>query len=96
MKSADQIQAGLWKGLSLVLAGALAMNGIAALLGWADFAWWHLLTLGICVLFWQPPVGEWLKAMRILGGKIAIASRRFRTYFVKGPGRSGAPFINEL
>lgn len=96
MKSEIQIQAGLWKSLCLVLAGALAVNGIAALLGWADFAWWHLPSLGICVLFWQPPVGKWLKAMKKLGGKIAIASRRLYMYFAKGSGRSGAPFVNEL
>lgn len=97
MKSEEQIQTGLWKGLSLLLAAALVMNGIAALLGWTEFAWWHLITLGICVLFWQPPVGKLVVSMKKLGGKIkAVTHRTFESYFVKGPGRSGAPIYRDI
>lgn len=97
MKSEQRIQTGLWKGLSLLIAGSLALNGIAALLGWAEFAWWHLITLGICVLLWQPPVGKLVTSMKKLGGKTMIAThRRIAMYFEKGPGRSGAPIYKDI
>lgn len=95
MKSEEQIQTGLWKGLSLLLAAALVMNGIAALLGWTEFAWWHLITLGICVLFWQPPVGKLVTTMKELGGKI-VTHPVSGSYFVKGPARSEAPVYEDI
>lgn len=38
-----------WTGLTCLVAGALAVNACQAIRGQAPFAWWHLITLTICV-----------------------------------------------
>lgn len=94
MKTENQIQRTLWGAFSVLIAGALAVNGAGALLGLGHFAWWHLPTLGISVLFWRPPVKKWLLKMRTLGGKTVA---QFQRYFAKkGPGRSGAPIVESI
>ena len=94
MKTENQIQRTLWGAFSILIAGALAVNGAAALIGLGDFAYWHLPTLGLSVLFWRPPVRKWVTAMRKLGGKTVAQFSRFLAK--KGPGRSGAPIAESI
>lgn len=94
MKTENQISRTLWGAFSILIAGALALNGAGALLGLGHFAWWHLPTLGISVLFWRPPVGKWVTTMRKLGGKTVAHFSRLLAK--KGPGRSGAPIAESI
>ena len=46
----NKIQGGFWMGFTVILAVTLAINGVMALLGKANFAWWHLGTLAISLV----------------------------------------------
>lgn len=42
---------GIWRVLAVVIAVALMVNAVQAVAGKANFAWWHLPTLGIALSF---------------------------------------------
>ena len=46
----NKIQGGFWMGFTVILAATLAINGVMALMGKANFAWWHLGTLAISLV----------------------------------------------
>ena len=42
---------GIWRVFAVVVAVALMVNAVQAVMGKAEFAWWHLPTLGIAMSF---------------------------------------------
>lgn len=42
---------GIWRVFAVVVAVALMVNAVQAVAGKAEFAWWHLGTLGIAMSF---------------------------------------------
>ena len=46
----DKMQRCIWMSFSAILAVALTVNGVMALFGKGNFAWWHLWTLAISVV----------------------------------------------
>lgn len=47
----ERTTVGIWRVLAVVIAVALMVNAVQAVAGKAEFAWWHLGTLGIALSF---------------------------------------------
>lgn len=47
----ERITVGIWRVFAVVVAVALMVNAVQAAMGRAQFAWWHLGTLGIAMSF---------------------------------------------
>lgn len=47
----ERTTVGIWRVLAVVVAVALMVNAVQAVAGKANFAWWHLPTLGIALSF---------------------------------------------
>lgn len=47
----ERTTVGIWRVLAVVIAVALMVNAVQAVAGKAEFAWWHLGTLGIAMSF---------------------------------------------
>lgn len=47
----ERTTVGIWRVLAVVVAVALMVNAVQAVAGKAEFAWWHLGTLGIAMSF---------------------------------------------
>ena len=47
----ERTTVGIWRVLAVVIAVALMVNAVQAVEGKAEFAWWHLGTLGIALSF---------------------------------------------
>ena len=43
----ERTQLGIWRGTMVIIAVALAVNAVQAMMGKANFAYWHLPTLAI-------------------------------------------------
>ena len=50
-KKMERTSVGIWRVFAVVVAVALAANAVQAMAGKANFAWWHLPTLGIAMSF---------------------------------------------
>lgn len=46
----ERTTVGIWRVLAVVIAVALMVNAVQAVAGKAEFAWWHLPTLGIAYI----------------------------------------------
>ena len=49
--SDNQLVYTMWLWAARIVGGALLVNGIRAAFGFTVFAWWHLGTLAVCILF---------------------------------------------
>ena len=47
----ERTSVGIWRVFAVVVAVALMVNAVQAVAGKANFAWWHLPTLGIAMSF---------------------------------------------
>lgn len=47
----ERTTVGIWRVFAVVVAVALMVNAVQAVMGKAEFAWWHLPTLGIAMSF---------------------------------------------
>ena len=47
----ERTTVGIWRVFAVVVAVALMVNAVQAVAGKAEFAWWHLGTLGIAMSF---------------------------------------------
>ena len=47
----ERTTVGIWRVFAVVVAVALMVNAVQAIAGKAEFAWWHLPTLGIAMSF---------------------------------------------
>ena len=50
-KKMERTSVGIWRVFAVVVAVALMVNAVQAVAGKAEFAWWHLGTLGIAMSF---------------------------------------------
>lgn len=64
---------GIWRVLAVVIAVALMVNAVQAVAGKANFAWWHLPTLGIALSF-----GEAGDAVTKIGAIARLLRLRWR------------------
>lgn len=51
----ERTTVGIWRVLAVVVAVALMVNAVQAVAGKAEFAWWHLPTLGIAYILGGMP-----------------------------------------
>lgn len=59
----NHLQAGLLMGFTCLLAAALCMNAVQALAGLATFAYWHWITLFLCIHLCRKAV-SWVTVAR--------------------------------
>ncbi len=64
---------GIWRAFAVVVAVALMVNAVQAVAGKAEFAWWHLGTLGIAMSF-----GEMGNVITRLGAVARLLRLRWR------------------
>lgn len=69
----ERTTVGIWRVFAIVVAVALMVNAVQAVAGKANFAWWHLPTLGIALSFGE--VGE---AVTRLGAIARLLRLRWR------------------
>lgn len=69
----ERTTVGIWRVLAVVIAVALMVNAVQAVAGKANFAWWHLPTLGIALSF-----GEAGDAVTKLGAIARLLRLRWR------------------
>lgn len=63
MEKINHLQAGILVGFTCFLAGALCVNAVQALAGLANFAFWHWITLILCVNLCRAAV-SWVTVAR--------------------------------
>ena len=69
----ERTTVGIWRVLAVVIAVALMVNAVQAVAGKAEFAWWHLGTLGIAMSF-----GEMGTVVTRLGAVARLLMMRWR------------------
>ena len=69
----ERTTVGIWRVLAVVIAVALMVNAVQAVAGKAEFAWWHLGTLGIAMSF-----GEMGTVVTRLGAVARLLRLRWR------------------
>ena len=69
----ERTTVGIWRVLAVVIAVALMVNAVQAVAGKAEFAWWHLGTLGIAYI-----LGECRAWIRRLAAGARLLRLRWR------------------
>lgn len=69
----ERTSVGIWRVLAVVIAVALMVNAVQAVAGKAEFAWWHLGTLGIAYI-----LGECRDWIRRLAASARLLRLRWR------------------
>lgn len=57
----ERTTVGIWRVLAVVVAVALMVNAVQAVAGKAEFAWWHLGTLGIAFILGEGR--DWIRRL---------------------------------
>lgn len=57
----ERTTVGIWRVLAVVIAVALMVNAVQAVAGKAEFAWWHLPTLGIAFILGE--CRDWIRRL---------------------------------
>lgn len=57
----ERTTVGIWRVLAVVVAVALMVNAVQAVAGKAEFAWWHLGTLGIAFILGE--CRDWIRRL---------------------------------
>lgn len=57
----ERTTVGIWRVLAVVIAVALMVNAVQAVAGKAEFAWWHLGTLGIAYILGE--CRDWIRRL---------------------------------
>ncbi len=60
-KKMERTSVGIWRVLAVVIAVALMVNAVQAVAGKAEFAWWHLGTLGIAYILGE--CRDWIRRL---------------------------------
>lgn len=60
-KKMERTSVGIWRVFAVVVAVALAANAAQAMAGKAEFAWWHLGTLGIAYILGE--CRDWIRRL---------------------------------
>lgn len=60
-KKMERTSVGIWRVLAVVVAVALMVNAVQAVAGKAEFAWWHLPTLGIAYILGE--CRDWIRRL---------------------------------
>ena len=87
----NKMQGSFWMGFTVILAATLAINGVMALMGKANFAWWHLGTLAISAMMsWES-----LSAILIVKGKKTTKkAAKIHRRTLQGSSQPSCPFKN--